>query len=91
MDLMGVLCFQLLQLMSPLAQGLFHRAISQSGTAIMKVFITPDPLKAAKVGTTPLPGLNNRGEGMEAFLYTHSLYRRLLMWLAATTTTQRSW
>uniref|UniRef100_A0A8C6W7P5 Carboxylic ester hydrolase n=1 Tax=Nannospalax galili TaxID=1026970 RepID=A0A8C6W7P5_NANGA len=35
-------------LMSPLAQGLFHRAISQSGTVIMKVFITPDPLKAAK-------------------------------------------
>lgn len=63
MDLMGVLCFQSLQLMSPLAQGLFHRAISQSGTAILKVFITPDPLKAAKVGTTPLPGLNKRGEG----------------------------
>ncbi|KAK7804878.1 hypothetical protein U0070_006860 [Myodes glareolus] len=35
-------------LMSPLAQGLFHRAISQSGTAILKVFIMPDPLKAAK-------------------------------------------
>ncbi|XP_040592576.1 carboxylesterase 4A isoform X2 [Mesocricetus auratus] len=35
-------------LMSPLAQGLFHRAISQSGTAILKAFITPDPLKAAK-------------------------------------------
>ena len=63
MDLMGVLHFQSLQLMSPLAQGLFHRAISQSGTAILKVFITSDPLKAAKVGTTPLPGLNKRGEG----------------------------
>ncbi|XP_021488749.1 carboxylesterase 4A isoform X1 [Meriones unguiculatus] len=35
-------------LMSPLAQGLFHRAISQSGTAILKVFITHDPLKTAK-------------------------------------------
>ncbi|KAM7332511.1 hypothetical protein ACRRTK_009219 [Alexandromys fortis] len=35
-------------LMSPLAQGLFHRAISQSGTAILKVFIMSDPLKAAK-------------------------------------------
>ncbi|OBS58301.1 hypothetical protein A6R68_10535 [Neotoma lepida] len=35
-------------LMSPLAQGLFHRAISQSGTAILKVFITRDPLKTAK-------------------------------------------
>ncbi|XP_052585222.1 carboxylesterase 4A isoform X1 [Peromyscus californicus insignis] len=35
-------------LMSPLAQGLFHRAISQSGTAILKSFITHDPLKAAK-------------------------------------------
>ncbi|XP_051057468.1 carboxylesterase 4A isoform X2 [Phodopus roborovskii] len=35
-------------LMSPLAQGLFHRAISQSGTAILKAFITPDPLSVAK-------------------------------------------
>ncbi|XP_041506466.1 carboxylesterase 4A [Microtus oregoni] len=35
-------------LMSPLAQGLFHRAISQSGTAILKVFIMSEPLKAAK-------------------------------------------
>ncbi|XP_015860882.2 carboxylesterase 4A isoform X3 [Peromyscus maniculatus bairdii] len=35
-------------LMSPLAQGLFHRAISQSGTAILNSFITHDPLKAAK-------------------------------------------
>ncbi|XP_051025110.1 carboxylesterase 4A [Acomys russatus] len=35
-------------LMSPLTQGLFHRAISQSGTAIIKAFITHDPLKSAK-------------------------------------------
>lgn len=63
MDLMGVLCFQLLQLMSPLAQGLFHRAISQSGTAIMKVFITPDPLKAAKVGTTLCQGSTTGEKG----------------------------
>ncbi|KAL1784030.1 carboxylesterase 4A [Sigmodon hispidus] len=35
-------------LMSPLAQGLFHRAISQSGTAVLEVFISHDPLKAAK-------------------------------------------
>ncbi|XP_031192964.1 carboxylesterase 4A isoform X3 [Mastomys coucha] len=35
-------------LLSPLAQGLFHQAISQSGTALLKAFITPDPLKSAK-------------------------------------------
>ncbi|XP_032743854.1 carboxylesterase 4A isoform X2 [Rattus rattus] len=35
-------------LMSPLAQGLFHQAISQSGTAVLKAFITRDPLKSAK-------------------------------------------
>ncbi|XP_008048851.1 carboxylesterase 4A [Carlito syrichta] len=35
-------------IMSPLARGLFHRAISQSGTATFKSFITPDPLKVAK-------------------------------------------
>ncbi|XP_040838007.1 carboxylesterase 4A-like isoform X1 [Ochotona curzoniae] len=35
-------------MMSPLAQGLFHRAISQSGTALMKVFITYNPWKVAK-------------------------------------------
>lgn len=35
-------------LMSPLAQGLFHQAISQSGTAVLKTFITHDPLKSAK-------------------------------------------
>lgn len=39
--------------MSPLAQGLFHRAISQSGTALMKVFITYNPWKVAKVGVSP--------------------------------------
>ncbi|XP_002711694.2 carboxylesterase 4A isoform X1 [Oryctolagus cuniculus] len=35
-------------MLSPLAQGLFHRAISQSGTALMKIFITQEPLKVAK-------------------------------------------
>ncbi|GAB1293554.1 Carboxylesterase 4A [Apodemus speciosus] len=36
------------EVMSPLAQGLFHQAISQSGTAVLKLFITPDPLRLAK-------------------------------------------
>ncbi|XP_066098634.1 carboxylesterase 4A [Saccopteryx bilineata] len=35
-------------MMSPLARGLFHRAISQSGTAVVRALITPDPLKVAK-------------------------------------------
>ncbi|KAK2085231.1 hypothetical protein P7K49_036531 [Saguinus oedipus] len=35
-------------MMSPLASGLFHRAITQSGTALYKLFITPNPLKVAK-------------------------------------------
>uniref|UniRef100_A0A2K6GB31 Carboxylesterase 4A n=1 Tax=Propithecus coquereli TaxID=379532 RepID=A0A2K6GB31_PROCO len=35
-------------MMSTLARGLFHKAISQSGTAVLKIFITPDPLKVAK-------------------------------------------
>ncbi|XP_021026304.1 carboxylesterase 4A [Mus caroli] len=35
-------------MISPLAQGLFHQAISQSGTAVLKAFITPDPLTSAK-------------------------------------------
>ncbi|KAI2579053.1 carboxylesterase 4A, partial [Homo sapiens] len=35
-------------MMSPLASGLFHRAISQSGTALFRLFITSNPLKVAK-------------------------------------------
>jgi hypothetical protein len=48
--------------MSPLARGLFHKAISQSGTALLKVFITHDPQKVAKVGISPPPGLSKRGQ-----------------------------
>ncbi|KAM6177446.1 LOW QUALITY PROTEIN: carboxylesterase 4A [Erethizon dorsatum] len=43
----GAMCISRL-MMSSLAQGLFHRAISQSGTAVLKTFITRDPLKVAK-------------------------------------------
>ncbi|XP_076988787.1 carboxylesterase 4A [Tamandua tetradactyla] len=43
----GAMCVSGL-MMSPQARGLFHRAISQSGTAIFRAFITPDPLKVAK-------------------------------------------
>ncbi|XP_048211363.1 carboxylesterase 4A [Perognathus longimembris pacificus] len=43
----GAMCVSAL-MMSPLAQGLFHQAISQSGTALINVFITRDPLKVAK-------------------------------------------
>ncbi|XP_049643374.1 carboxylesterase 4A [Suncus etruscus] len=43
----GAFCVSGLML-SPLARGLFHRAISQSGTALVDTFITPDPLKVAK-------------------------------------------
>ncbi|GAB5582354.1 carboxylesterase 4A isoform X2 [Prionailurus iriomotensis] len=43
----GAMCISGL-MMSPLARGLFHRAISQSGTAALRAFITPDPLKVAK-------------------------------------------
>ncbi|XP_044515366.1 carboxylesterase 4A, partial [Gracilinanus agilis] len=35
-------------ILSPLSKGLFHRAISQSGTALMKIFISYEPLKIAK-------------------------------------------
>nr|XP_030862231.2 carboxylesterase 4A-like [Gorilla gorilla gorilla] len=35
-------------LMSPLVSDLFHRAISQSGTALFRLFITRNPLKVAK-------------------------------------------
>ncbi|XP_060041373.1 carboxylesterase 4A [Erinaceus europaeus] len=43
----GAMCISGLML-SPLAQGLFHRAISQSGTVAINSFITPEPLKLAK-------------------------------------------
>ncbi|XP_060253977.1 carboxylesterase 4A isoform X5 [Ovis aries] len=43
----GAMCVSGL-MTSPLARGLFHRAISQSGTAVFQIFITPDPLKMAK-------------------------------------------
>ncbi|XP_043754640.1 carboxylesterase 4A isoform X3 [Cervus elaphus] len=43
----GAMCISGL-MTSPLARGLFHRAISQSGTAALQIFITPDPLKVAK-------------------------------------------
>ncbi|XP_055215927.1 carboxylesterase 4A-like [Gorilla gorilla gorilla] len=35
-------------MMSPLVSDLFHRAISQSGTALFRLFITRNPLKVAK-------------------------------------------
>uniref|UniRef100_F7GCV7 Carboxylic ester hydrolase n=1 Tax=Monodelphis domestica TaxID=13616 RepID=F7GCV7_MONDO len=35
-------------ILSPLSKGLFHRAISQSGTALIKIFISYEPLKIAK-------------------------------------------
>uniref|UniRef100_A0A6I8P6K3 Carboxylesterase 4A n=1 Tax=Ornithorhynchus anatinus TaxID=9258 RepID=A0A6I8P6K3_ORNAN len=35
-------------MLSPLSRGLFHRAISQSGTALIKPFITYRPLELAK-------------------------------------------
>ncbi|XP_037371738.1 carboxylesterase 4A [Talpa occidentalis] len=43
----GAFCISGL-MMSPLARGLFHRAISQSGTAVLRNFINPDPLAVAK-------------------------------------------
>ncbi|XP_012586144.1 PREDICTED: carboxylesterase 4A isoform X2 [Condylura cristata] len=43
----GAMCISGL-MVSPLARGLFHRAISQSGTAVLGNFINPDPLKVAK-------------------------------------------
>ncbi|KAG8521796.1 Carboxylesterase 4A, partial [Galemys pyrenaicus] len=43
----GAMCVSGL-MMSPLTRGLFHRAISQSGTAVLRNFINPDPLNVAK-------------------------------------------
>ncbi|XP_051829500.1 carboxylesterase 4A [Antechinus flavipes] len=43
----GAICISGL-ILSPLSKGLFHRAISQSGTALLKFFISYDPLKIAK-------------------------------------------
>ena len=44
------------------ASGLFHRAISQSGTALFRLFITRNPLKVAKVSASPSPGLSMEGQ-----------------------------
>ncbi|XP_077566534.1 fatty acyl-CoA hydrolase precursor, medium chain-like [Stigmatopora nigra] len=38
-----------LLLLSPLSNGLFHRAIAESGTAAMDVFISNDPLPVAQI------------------------------------------
>ncbi|XP_043843982.1 carboxylesterase 4A-like [Dromiciops gliroides] len=43
----GAICISGL-ILSPLSKGLFHRAISQSGTALIKIFISYEPLKIAK-------------------------------------------
>uniref|UniRef100_A0A8C9H7U8 Carboxylesterase 4A n=1 Tax=Piliocolobus tephrosceles TaxID=591936 RepID=A0A8C9H7U8_9PRIM len=43
-------------MMSPLASGLFHRAISESGTALLRLFITRNPLK---VKVAHLAGCNH--------------------------------
>lgn len=57
-------------MMSPLARGLFHRAISQSGTATLRAFITPDPLKVAKVGVSSPPGLSKKGQDGPEHLFS---------------------
>nr|XP_054309821.1 LOW QUALITY PROTEIN: carboxylesterase 4A [Pongo pygmaeus] len=47
-------------MMSPLASGLFHWAISQSGTALFRLFITRNPLKVAKLSKVAhLAGCNH--------------------------------
>ncbi|XP_074142607.1 carboxylesterase 4A [Sminthopsis crassicaudata] len=43
----GAICISGL-ILSPLSKGLFHRAISQSGTALLNSFISYEPLKIAK-------------------------------------------
>ncbi|XP_021112580.1 carboxylesterase 4A [Heterocephalus glaber] len=58
----GAMCFSGL-MMSPLAQGLFHQAISQSGTAVLKTFITQDPLKVAKK-VASLAGCSHNNTGI---------------------------
>lgn len=77
-----------LQMTSPLARGLFHRAISQSGTAALQIFITPDPLKVAKVSASSLLRFSKGGR-MGTPPSTSSLHRRLPSWQAAITTAQR--
>ena len=79
-----------LQMTSPLARGLFHRAISQSGTAVFQIFITPDPLKVAKVSVSSLLRFSKGGR-MGTHSSTSSLHRRLPSWQAAITTAQRFW
>lgn len=79
-----------LQMTSPLARGLFHRAISQSGTAVFQIFITPDPLKVAKVSVSSLLRFSKGGR-MGTPSSTSSLHRRLPSWQAAITTAQRFW
>lgn len=63
--------------MSPLAQGLFHQAISQSGTVVLKAFITHRPLKAAKVASLLPPELSKRGEGRRHPRTTPSLLQKI--------------
>lgn len=49
-------------MMSPLAWDLFYRAISQSGTLVPRAFLTPRPMKVAKVGVSSAPGISKEGQ-----------------------------
>lgn len=42
-----------LQVLSPLARNLFHRAISESGVALTSALVKKDMKAAAEVGLTP--------------------------------------
>ncbi|KAM9192135.1 carboxylesterase 4A [Dugong dugon] len=57
----GSMCISGL-MVSPLAQGLFYQAISQNSIMVFRVFITPGPLRVAKVGASPRRGLSKEGQ-----------------------------
>ena len=48
-DNFSFICHLNQQLLSPLSNGLFHRAIAESGTAAMDLLITHDPLPTTQV------------------------------------------
>ena len=48
-DNLSFICHLNQQLLSPLSNGLFHRAIAESGTAAMDVLMTNDPLPMTQV------------------------------------------
>lgn len=48
-EILKLSCYLTVQLLSPLSDGLFHRAIAQSGTAAMDILLLNDPVPVMQV------------------------------------------